>query len=174
MTVTGAAMSGDYDAFTQAYAADPLDPTRLLIPALGNSDPAARVAIAHRLLDDGADPTVLQGGNSTINVLLGQLAHDPEVEAPLLERLIAGGADINHQSHRGDAPIMQLVTATRISDEQMVPFYRVLLAQPTLDLEQRALPKGTDTQTIRERIFAPGGFVRRRLRAMIEERDVTD
>lgn len=168
---TGAAKSGSFDEFMAVYDQASSDATALLPHALGNADPAARVAIATRLLDDGADASVQHGGNSAINVLLGQRRHDVEAEAVLLARLLDEGADVNQPSRRGDAPIMQLVLAPSMGDADMVPFYRVLLARPELDLDARAFPKGKDTSTIRERIFGSGGFVRKQLRELVLELD---
>ena len=107
-----------------------------------------------------------------VNVLLGQRAHDPDLEAPLLQRLLEAGASVNQQSRRGEPPFIQLLQAPKLTDRAMVGLYGVILARPDLDLDARAMPASkTNLETIRERIVAPGGYVRRNLRAMLEARD---
>jgi hypothetical protein len=109
----------------------------LLHLALGNGDPGARVAIANRLLDDGADPTVTIAPEhyTTVHVLLGQNAHDAPAEAPLLERLLDAGVDVNAVAGRGRGTALQTLTATgKYSDADLAPFYDVLFARPDLDL----------------------------------------
>lgn len=54
------------------------------------SDTSQRVALATRLLDDGAD---VRDGHP-LHVLLGRNQHDFAAEAPLLERLLDAGADV--------------------------------------------------------------------------------
>ena len=106
-----------------------------------------------------------------MNVLLGQRAHDPDLEAPLLQRLLEAGASVNQPSRRGEPPLIQLLQAPTLTDQAMLGLDGVILARPDLDLDARAMPASkTNLETIRERIVAPGGHVRN-LKAMIEARD---
>jgi hypothetical protein len=137
-----AAQTGDYDAFASVY--DPVrdDATALLFQALSNPDPASRAAIANRLLDDGADAAAIEARATTINTLLGQVRHDIALEAPLLQRLIEGGADVNHREERGLLPVRQAVkVGARGGDEGRRPLYEVLFAAPELDLALPSHPR---------------------------------
>ncbi|WP_219814649.1 hypothetical protein, partial [Rathayibacter rathayi] len=62
------------------------------------------MAIANRLLDDGADPSLVSTDGDRVNVLhvlWGRARdRDPEAEAALIARLLDGGADINLRSPR--------------------------------------------------------------------------
>jgi hypothetical protein len=109
----------------------------LLHQALGNGKPAARVAIADRLLDDGADAAAVFGPEqvTTLHVLLSQGTHDVPSEAPLLQRLLDGGADVNAVAgNRWGTPFQTLASRLKFSDEELAPFYDVLFARPDLDL----------------------------------------
>ena len=109
----------------------------LLLIALGNNDPANRVAIANYLLDVGADATALALPEryTALHILLGQNEHDFEAEAVLLKRLLDGGADVNGVAGRGwGTPLQTLASELRFSDEMLSPFYDVLFARPDLDL----------------------------------------
>ena len=133
----GAAARGSFEEFTAVY--DPADKdmdfsgASLLGLALGNGDPAARVAIAGRLLDDGADPTA--HGNE-LHVLLGATAHDFDTEPALLKRMLDAGADVNRFLPRFGTPLETLAEVFKFSDETLAPFYDVLLAREDLDLLQ--------------------------------------
>ncbi len=109
----------------------------LLHQALGNGDPAARLAIADRLLDDGADAAAVFGPEkvTTLHVLLSQGTHDFQREAPLLERLLDGGAAVNSAAgNRWGTPFQTLASRLKFSDEDLAPFYDVLFARADLDL----------------------------------------
>lgn len=137
-----AAKSGSLEEFESGYepaqAATWTSETgqTLLHLALSNPDPAARVAIADRLLDDGADPAAVFGpeGYTTLHILLGRGEHDAAAEAPLLERLLDGGADVNAVATGWGTPLQTLASELKFSDDQLAPFYDVLLARPDLDL----------------------------------------
>lgn len=101
----------------------------LLTTALGNIDPVNRVALAHRLLDDGADVT----RHDPLHVLLGQNSHAPGLEAGLLARLLDAGADVNRNVPRFGTPLETLATRFTFSDAENQPFYDVLLARPDID-----------------------------------------
>ena len=106
----------------------------LLVLALGNRDPVQRVAMANRLLDDGADPNRW----SPLHVLLGRTNHDFELEAPLVARLLDAGADVNRvvRDKLTGTPLESLASTFKFSDRDLAPFYEVLLARPDLDLLQ--------------------------------------
>ena len=133
--VYGAASRGSYDEFDAAYEAG--DATldfsgrSLLGLALGNDDPAARVAIATRLLDDGAD--VSQHGNE-LHILLGATAHDFDAEPALLKRMLDAGADVNGVVPKFGTPLEALSDVFKFSDATLAPFYDVLFERPDLDL----------------------------------------
>lgn len=137
-----AAQTGDYDAFASVYHPAGDDATALLFQALSNPDPVARAAIAHRLIDDGADTAAIGARATTINTLLGQVRHDVALEAPLLQRLIDGGADVNHREERGLLPVRQVVkVGVDGGDEGRRPLYEVLFAAPDLDLTLPSHPR---------------------------------
>lgn len=164
--------TGTAEEFKQAFDPETDSADELLFRALAHRTPEDRVAMAAFLLDEGADASLLQPPNSVLNVLFGQAAHDFELEAPLVLRMLEAGADINHRTRRGETPLTQLQNLEGVRDESMVPVYDVLLAWPELDLSLPLSPKRPEGPTVRESIFAPGGYLRRRLRTMIEERDL--
>jgi hypothetical protein len=113
------------------------DGRTLLTLALANTDPVARVAIANRLLDDGADASVRVGPErfTTPHLLLGHTSHEADAEAPLLKRLLDGGADVNAEvPGRWGTPLRTLARQAKFSDAELAPFYDVLFARPDLDL----------------------------------------
>ncbi len=139
----------DYDpGVTEKFTSASTGQT-VLFGALANKDPHARAAIANRLLDDGADAAVVSSsGVSLLHVLLGQRAHDPGLEGPLLRRLLEGGAPINKLDSREGAPLGMLYRLSTLSDEDRIPMYEAFFDRPDLDLDARA----TTTHTIRELI----------------------
>ncbi|MDR6865503.1 ankyrin repeat protein [Microbacterium resistens] len=122
-----AASYGTYEEFCEVYdpGAMPFDATLgvvgLLGEAVSNKDPRARLAIANRLLDDGADPSLVSTSGDRVNVfhvLWGrERDRDPEGEAALIGRLLDGGADINLRSPRFGLPLTMLVTDISASKE---------------------------------------------------------
>ncbi|GGO57470.1 hypothetical protein GCM10012287_53430 [Streptomyces daqingensis] len=133
------ARRGTYEEFLSRYepgAARAADSTgrTLLHAALANGDLHARVAIAVRLLDDGADAAALSGaeGFTTLHVLLGRGKHDFPGEAPLLERLLDGGADVNRAVERFGTPLHTAARQFAFTDAALAPFYDVLFARPDL------------------------------------------
>lgn len=135
---------GSFDEFMSEYkpadATDPEAGERLLKRAVTNGDIAARVAIATRLLDDGADPAqATEDGANVLHALLGARDHDFAAEAPLLERLIAGGADINKVIARFGTPLETATVDSAFTESELAPVYDVFFAQPDLDLLQTSL-----------------------------------
>ena len=133
-TASEAEFLADYDPSLARWAGE--DGSTLLMRALRNSDPASRVAIATRLLDDGADAgAATEGHVNALHVLLSATAHDFTAEAPLLARLLDEGADINADSgSRWGTPLQTLSRTLKFSDESLAPFYDILFARPDLDV----------------------------------------
>lgn len=135
-----AAKSRSYEEFLAVYDGDALavhsTGLTLLHRALGNRHLDARVAIANRLLDDGANAAavVLPEGYSALHILFGQTSHDFVHEAALLDRLLDGGADVNRNAARWGTPLQTLAGTLKYSDDELMPFYTVLFARPGLDL----------------------------------------
>lgn len=99
--------SGTYEDFDAVYDkahidADYGERTSLSL-SLGNGDLKARVSIADRLLDDGADVT---RGNP-LHVLVAQNSHDFDAEAKLIQRMLNAGADVNLRTEDGMTPLEQ-------------------------------------------------------------------
>ncbi|NYE38718.1 hypothetical protein F4692_003868 [Nocardioides cavernae] len=112
-----------------------LESGTLLTLALSNKDTAQRVAMANRLLDDGADVTKGQ----PLHVLLGRNQHDFTAEAPLLARMLDAGADVNEGHKKFGTPLETIAAKFKFSDADLAPFYDVLLARPDLDLLQDSI-----------------------------------
>lgn len=127
-----------------------------LLGAMKNRDPSSRVGIANLLLDDGADPSFVRADdkNNVLHSLFEGLAdeHDFQLEAPLLRRLLEGGADINLRSPRFGVPL-ECLAFMPVSDEQLAPFYEVVFSWPHIDMDAVINKKGS---TIRDYLFASG------------------
>lgn len=124
----------------------------LLHRAAGNVDPASRVAIASRLLDDGADASAIAMREkfTVLHMLFAASRHDFEAEAPLLERLLDAGADINHVAGGNwGTPIQTLASNLKFSDDRLTPFYEVIFARPDLDLLKPGKKGRTDLDSAR-------------------------
>ncbi|MFE5792930.1 hypothetical protein ACFQ8C_10155 [Streptomyces sp. NPDC056503] len=138
MDIVYAAQTGSLGGFLDAY-----DPSQanaevkgrsVLMGALTNVDPSARGAIATRLLDDGADATTTHDGVNVLHALLGSARLAPELEAPLLRRLLDGGADVNAVAKDYGTPLQLLMSQFVYTDEALAPFYDVLFTRGDLDL----------------------------------------
>ena len=108
--------------------------TTLLNLALANPDPVQRVALACRLIDDGVGADRWQ----PLHVLFGRNDHDFELEAPLVQRMLDEGADVNRvvRDKKRGTPLEYLAGMGKFSDRDLAPFYDALLAWPALDLLQ--------------------------------------
>lgn len=127
--------SGSYQDFDAAYDStwvhyDGYSEATLLTLAAGNTEPASRIAIVQRLLDDGAD--VAQG--TPLHSLVGANKHDFTAEAPVLERMLDAGADINQVDPRFGTPLETAAAKFKFSDSDLEPFYNVFLSRNDLDL----------------------------------------
>lgn len=127
-----------------------------LTGAMANKDPSSRVRIANLLLDDGADASVVSRGDNTnvLHVLFAGFAdeHDFVLEAPMLQRLLEGGADINLRSPRFSVPLVCLAYMP-VGDEDLAPFYDVVFSWPHIDMDAPMNKKGSTT---RDYLFESG------------------
>ncbi|WTW99862.1 hypothetical protein OG216_43820 [Streptomycetaceae bacterium NBC_01309] len=138
MDIVYAAQTGSLDEFLDAYDSSQANAEvrgrSILMGALTNVDPSARRAIATRLLADGADATTTSGDVNALHALLGSARLDPELEAPLLRRLLDGGADVNAVADTYGTPLQLLMSQFAYTDEVLAPLYDVLFARGDLDL----------------------------------------
>lgn len=159
MTMLYAMMYGSYEDFlaeyTPASATEIIKGRTYLFDSVSNPDIDARIAITNRLLDDGADPSVADRNLNVLHVLFGSREHDPQREAPMLRRLIEGGADVNLVSGRGGPPLTVLMDHVNLPDEARVPFYDVIFSRPELDL---SVWSGTAKLPLGEYILIKKGF----------------
>ncbi|OCB12735.1 hypothetical protein A5717_15950 [Mycolicibacterium porcinum] len=141
MSVLYVAKRGSFDEFMKEYDPSVAATYRaagqtLLFPSVANRDIEARVAITMRLLEDGADPSVVCDGINVLHVLLGpNKKHDAPVEAPMLRRLIEKGADINQPSTKWGPPLLGLIHNGPRPETAAAPFYDVFFDQPNLDID---------------------------------------
>jgi hypothetical protein len=154
------AKSGSFEDFVAVY-----DPSvqrssdrelTLLHRAMGNRHLDARVAIANHLLDHGADADarVEPEGYTPLHILFSQTSHDFEAEVPLVQRLLAGGTDINAIAAKWGTATQMLAGVLKFSDEELAPFYDVLFARDDLDL---VTPAGAGRSTLEStRLLAEG------------------
>ena len=137
------AQTGSVEEFLELYRpemATSWDRTfgALLDCVLARVDAASRVQLGARLLNDGADASALaDDGGTTAHTLLSHHDHDPVVEAPLLERLFDGGADVNKvvRVKALGTPLNALKKQYKFSDEFFAPFYDVFFSRGDLDLQ---------------------------------------
>lgn len=132
--------------------------------ALGNSDTDQRVAMANRLLDDGAD--VRRG--HPLHRLLGRNQHDFAAEAPLLERMLDAGADVNEVIAKFGTPLETIAGKGKFSDAELTPFYDVLLARPDLDLLRASVDGRTVLGNLRTMFALRGQLVTRAEQTLID------
>lgn len=140
MSLIYVAKRGSFDEFMKEYdpsiaAAFRSGGETLLFFSVANRDVDARVAITMRLLDDGADPSVVSNGINVLHILFSpNKKHDAQLEAPMLRRLIEGGADINQVSKKWGPPLLGLIENGPLDENAAVPFYDVIFDQPNLNL----------------------------------------
>lgn len=139
MSLSHVTKTGSYEDFVKEYTtADAkwisVTGRNLLFESVSNRDVKARVAITSRLLDDGADPSIAPENVNVLHVLFDQRTHDPAYEAPMLRRLIEGGADINLFSKRSGPPLASLIEHGPSPESACIPFYDVIFDQPNLNL----------------------------------------
>ncbi len=106
----------------------------LLFTSLGRQNVSDRIKLANYFLDKGADPSYVDSYNraNCLHVLFKRWEYDYEREAPLLQRLLDGGADINQRSRRTGYPL-ELVTMMLPNETDINHFYDVIFAHPGID-----------------------------------------
>lgn len=160
MSLIYAAQTGTFEDFIKVYTA--ADATLLgaggrplLFYSIMNRDVDARVAITTRLLDDGADASVVSGGINVLHVLFGRRGHDAKLEAPVLGRLIERGADINLVSKRSGPPLVGLMEHGPLPESARIPFYDVFFEYPDFDL---GVPAMRANKTLKDFILSHSGM----------------
>lgn len=136
--------SGTYEEFCASYDLSTVpigtvnDLNELLLQAMTNMDSQARLAIANRLLDDGADASWVDTGSDRVNVfhvLWGrERDRDVEGEATLVARLLDEGADINWRSPRFGLPLTMLMSDAATSREYLRAVFAVVTTHTRPDL----------------------------------------
>ncbi|MTE24338.1 hypothetical protein [Microbacterium sp. ZXX196] len=141
--------NGAFDDFLSVYDPTTQIKTKLLFRASGNRNPVERARIMNRLLDDGADPSAeAEYGSTLLGVL--EAEHDPMVDGPLLERLIAYGANVNFLERKGDRPIDYVRRMMGVRDADRWPYYKAIFESGTLNLDLPKNPRHPDGPTYRE------------------------
>lgn len=152
-----AAKKHDLATFLDACRQRPeIDPLKYFVDAFSNPDPLARVELANWMLDKGADANQTVGRDETnaLHVLFSQRTLDPQLEAPLVQRLLAAGADINAHSSRSGTPLQVLQENTGLGDTELAPLYDVIFAHPGIDWDVPVSLHGQARQTLGERVAA--------------------
>lgn len=137
-----AASMGGYEEYVKNYDQEIIDGFRAkgrgepLLQALGNHSAVDRVKISNFLLDRGADASARAKGEkvNALHVLFGVRNHDFTLEAPLLGRILRGGADVNFYSPRFGRPL-EMLWKLPADDDDMRPFYEVFFSDPNIDLD---------------------------------------
>lgn len=106
----------------------------LLFTSLGRQNASDRIKLANYFLDQGADPSYVDSYNraNCLHVLFKRFEHDYEREAPMLQRLLDGGANINQRSRRTGYPL-ELVRMMLPNYGEINHFYDVIFARPGID-----------------------------------------
>lgn len=140
----------EYDPQTTPFYRSEAVGDTVLFGAVANRDPDARVAITNRLLDDGADPSIVtHSGTTVLHVLLTNPESRPASDAPLLRRLLAGGAPINRIDKKRGAPLAILFDNYTLEDDEAEPLYEAFFERADLDLDA---PGNMGLRTVRESI----------------------
>lgn len=139
--------SSSYDDFLVTYTPDWVnfvgsEGVSTLEGAAANRDPDARIAIANRLLDDGADPSTHSPHTSVLHNLLSRKNLDPIRDAALLRRLLDGGADVNFSVPKHGRPFSVFLQQSGLRPADRQPFYDVLFSRDDLDLASRRKDTG--------------------------------
>lgn len=146
----GAASRGTLPDFIEAIQARPdIDWRKYFSKALRNEDLKARIAIANWMLDNGADPTVVDEEKSNcLHTFFYQRTHDIIGEAALLQRILDAGTDINLKSPRYGAPIEIFIHNSSFPDATNAPFYDVIFSTPGIDFTIQVAPAATLKESI--------------------------
>lgn len=107
----------------------------VLFGALGNPDPQARAAIAHRVLDLGMDPTIsLESGVNALHVILRRPRRPTAEDVDLVRRLLDAGTDPNQRAADLGTPLEMLADQITTPEDQLLPLYQAFLSREDLDL----------------------------------------
>jgi len=139
-----------FDIYQPEAATDPEIGIDLLWEALFNKDDSARTAIVTRLLDDGADPGAARRGTTALHVLLDGNRHTPGAEAPLLAMMLDRGASVNAVDPKVGTPLETIAARFKFTDDDLKPFYDVLLGRNDLDLLQTSIYGDTVLTNLRK------------------------
>lgn len=103
--------------------------------ALTNENVESRIQIATWMLDHGANPAEINPDEkiNALHVLFSQRTNDIPAEAPLLQRIIDGGADINLNTRRWGPPLNVLLDNHTLKDNQLAPYYDVIFSTPGIN-----------------------------------------
>lgn len=149
------AKRGTLEEFVASCEANPeLDPRKYITEAIANRDPENRVNIVTWLLDQGADASYAdpETGVNLLHIWFSQRDINPALEAPVIQRLLEQGADINGYANKWGRPLAVLYENSRLSDDDSKPLYDVVFAQPGIDWGVPANKTGAAPQTLRELI----------------------
>ena len=127
-----------FEDFVQAFLPDleilsRKELTDLLKNSMRNRDVSSRIALANLLIDSGADAAVIGSEGENVLHIFASRLRDPELEVPLLERLLRSGADPNQQSPRYGMPLDEFMRNNRFTEDDLAPIYSVWFAHPDLD-----------------------------------------
>lgn len=139
-----------FSAYDPAVIADPETGMDLLWNALLNKDGDARTAITTRLLNDGVDPGRDRRGTTAAHVLLDGNRHVPHAEAPLLLMMLDYGADVNAVDPKVGTPLETIAARFKFTDEELTPFYDVILGRSDLDLLKASISGNTVLANLRK------------------------
>lgn len=135
------AQTGTFEEYAKGYDQATVEECRAsghgepLLKALGNHSVVDRVKISNFLLDRGADASAPAKGDNVnaLHVLFGVRNHDFTLEAPLLERILEGGADVNLCSPRFARPLWMLMMMP-VKGWKLEPFLDVFFGRADMDL----------------------------------------
>lgn len=123
-----------YDPALSRHTFDQEREQTLLMLVLRHRDPALRVELANRLLDDGADVRV----GVPLHVMAALREHDA-AEPALLSRMLDLGADVNLVVPGHGTPLERFGQSFSVPESELIPFYDVLFARDDLDLQQKSV-----------------------------------
>lgn len=173
--------SGSFEEVLALYAEAPAnrrDPSELLLEAFSSGHPETALRLAHFMLDEGADPaTTNRSGYNALQLLFAGSAgrsrswsaKDGEEAARLVQRLLAGGADVNCHAPGLGVPLRCLYEDSLIPEAVLTPVYDVLFAQPGIEFGFRRREDGpTLGETIANTANPARAELGRRVRAYLE------
>ena len=139
----GTAKHGTFDEFLTAVKEHPdIDWKEEFSTALTNENVESRIQIATWMLDHGANPAEINPDEkiNALHVLFSQRTNDIPAEAPLLQRIIDGGADINLDNRRWGPPLNVLLENSELEDNHLAPYYDVIFSTPGINWDIQVGP----------------------------------